>query len=205
MRISPSIAAALGLCSLAAPARAEGAGEEPRRTVHVTFNSDEERAQIERLDASGEWVTVCAQPGPCTLSAADGVYRVAGPGIVKSAGFQLPEGGSRVDAEVGTTTQTGWGVILMAGGGGLALFIGLPLLAIGAIASSADVDSGTETSGTGSAILVTGAVLTIGGLVASVAGLTMILDNGTKVTTAQHRPVPLLARTPGISPLGFTF
>ncbi len=180
-----------------------GHGElvEPRRTVHIEFNVDDDRAELQRLDED-QWIAVC--PGPCSVDGpADAVYRIGGNGVRRSTPFRLPEDERDVPvtAEAGSTSTTVWGAVLAIGGGSLALTIGLPVLAIGFVANGDD-SSGDGTAGVGPPLIEAGAVMTVGGVIAGVAGLIMVLNNRTHVKVGSAVSLPRLGtdgRSPGVA------
>ena len=132
---------------------------------------------------------------------------------MRSRSFRLPEGQTSVaiTAETGSTSTTVWGAIMAIGGGGIAVFVGLPLLLAGALANSID-DTTDEFDRTdddldGSGLVLAGTVVTLGGVALGIGGLVMLSGNSTTVDVSRVQSAPRIALPGGfeLGPRGFTF
>lgn len=205
----PTVEAPGAWAERAPPAPQVARDQEADRTVSATLQADHPDATLMRRGAAG-WEPVCRAPCQAMLDPEDH-YRVDGRGLRPSRPFQLPRGRDPVQlrTSVGTSSQHGWGIVLLIGGGAIG-FVGSQVLLTGLLLTAFDEPDGLERTESASSVTAVGAVMTVGGLATGIAGLLMLTGNRTTVTLVGRQgspPEPRVAITPGLelTARGFVF
>jgi hypothetical protein len=122
--------------------------------------ADDDDAVLERRNVDGIFTEVCH--APCEETSPNGLYRIAGSGIVPTAPFQA-NGNTRVFATLTTTTTTTAAVVTSATAGAHLFTVDMMLLADVGTSSSSKDKSGLDWA--------TGTVMVMGtlGFIAGIA------------------------------------
>ena len=158
----------------------------PQATGSVTVHVDGADGAQLQMGATGhdDWKTVCELPCEATVPAG-AYYRVISEDMRPSPDFQLQAGAGGHEAIHVKAASKGSSTLgaVLAGGGGIAAYIGLLVGMTGSAAASSDRAFGSDPSGD-QRTATTGWVTCAAGLGLVVGGLIMVMSN-TKTTVAQ--------------------
>jgi hypothetical protein len=168
--VTPAPVAATG------PAAPAAAATAPTVWVHIEGS---QVAQLQRdKSGDGDWVTVCTAPCDRALPAQVG-YRIVGDGIRDSSDFELSaQAGERQTLTVDEGSRGGF-VLGLVGtiAGGVAIGVGLLVVAIAALSRAVDGDNGSPTQGDANAETA-GWVISGAGTAGLVGGIVLLVSNG---------------------------
>jgi hypothetical protein len=166
--------------------------------IHVTFTADEPNAALE--------MQIVGAPGERNVDPRP-AYRVAGPSVLPSDPFYLPQKPSvAIDAEIATKGgRAGWAVLTI-GGGGLAA-IGSIVFLTGALIEAVDDDNSSTDDADGGTVMLVGGLMFGGGAAMGIVGLVNLIGGESTVRVTNRNGTPSVALGEGLElrPEGLVF
>jgi hypothetical protein len=154
-----------------------GWGPPPPRWVFVDLNSDDPHVRIDRVVGNSR-IPACYAPCRKMLDTGS-VYVIEGEGVRATSQFALPDDRDKVslDVRAGSSSRMAGGVILLAGGVGIA-YLGFYVWELGKLGSIDGSSSSADRS------VHTGETMMLLGLPVAILGLYLTISSHTSVTSS---------------------